>query len=235
MMLEVQSVTAGYGDITILRDVSFSVSEGQLVALVGSNGAGKTTCLRTISGLVRPSEGTIMFQGNRIDSLPPHKIMELGLAHVPEGRRLFGRLTVMENLLLGAYTRRDKKFREESLAAMFEFFPRLKERRHQRAGTLSGGEQQMLAIGRALMSRPRLLVLDEPSLGLAPIIVEQIFERIQQIKADGMTILLVEQNVQEALEIADVGVVMRTGVVEKSGRAADLLKDESVRKAYMGI
>lgn len=233
-MLNVQGVHAYYGNIHVLKGVSFSVGKGEIVALVGANGAGKTTTLRAISGLLRLQQGLIELSGERIDHLPPHEIVRRGIAHVPEGRRIFSRLTVLENLELGAFARRDGKAIGGDLDGVFRLFPRLKERRNQVAGTLSGGEQQMLAIGRALMARPKLLLLDEPSMGLAPILVETIFEVIEDINRQGTTILLVEQNAMMALEVAHRGYVMQMGRIVLQGSAAELKQDETVKKLYLG-
>lgn len=232
-MLEVEGIQVYYGELRALKGVSLSVAKGEIVALLGNNGAGKTTTLKAISGLLQPRQGSIRFEEQRLDGLPPHKIAQMGVAHVPEGRKVFHRLTVLENLEIGAYARRDKAVTED-LAQVFVLFPRLKERRRQIAGTLSGGEQQMLAIARALMAHPRLLLLDEPSMGLAPTLVEQIFETIQAINRRGTTILLVEQNATLALSIAHRGYVMETGRVVMHAEASVLLADENVRKAYLG-
>ena len=231
-LLELSDLYVRYGTIPALRQVDIHVEEGEIVALLGANGAGKTTTLRTISGLVHPSSGTIRFDGRDIDQLPPHEVVALGIGHVPEGRRIFPRLSVIENLEMGAYRRKGKL--NEDFERIFTIFPILEQRRRQDGGTLSGGEQQMLAIGRALMSRPRLLLLDEPSMGLAPLIVEAIFDIIEQIRAAGATILLVEQNAAQALQVADRGYVLENGVVVMSDRAATLLDDDRVRRAYLG-
>jgi len=232
-LLEVRDLRVAYGQIAAVRGISFAVEAGQVVALIGSNGAGKTTTLRTLSGLLRPAGGEIVFAGERIDHLPAHEIVARGVAHAPEGRRLFPRMTIRENLDLGAYRRRDGEV-EADVATVYELFPILAERRSQAAGTLSGGEQQMLAIGRALMSRPRLLMLDEPSMGLSPLVMRTIFATLAELKARGTTLLLVEQNAQAALALADAGHVLETGRIVLSGSAADLLGDEKVRKAYLG-
>jgi len=234
-MLEVDKINVFYGDLQALWDVSFEVHEGEKVVIVGANGAGKTTTLRTISGLLRPKTGEIRFLGQRIDRLPPHKIVELGIAHVPEGRRIFPRMTVMENLEMGAYIKRAREKFDDTLEWVFSIFPRLKERKDQIAGTMSGGERQMLAIARGLMSRPKLLMLDEPSLGLAPKLVLKVFEVVQRISEEGVTILLVEQNVRHALELADRGYVLETGRITLSGRGEELLENEYVKKAYLGM
>jgi branched-chain amino acid transport system ATP-binding protein len=234
-MLELDDVRVQYGNIRALQGVSLTVDTGELVALIGSNGAGKTTTLRTISGLLRPSGGTIRYEAADITRAAPHRIVELGISHCPEGRRIFGRLTVAENLRLGAVSQRDRSAAAEDLQTVLELFPVLRERLEQAGGTLSGGEQQMLAIGRALMSRPRLLLLDEPSLGLAPLMVERIFETIAALKASGRTILLVEQNVHHALDVADRVYVLETGRVTLDGPAAVLRRDPKVEQAYLGV
>ena len=232
-LLEVRDLHVAYGQIDAVRGISFDVDAGQVVALIGSNGAGKTTTLRTLSGLQRASGGEVRLDGDRIDRLPAHDIVARGVAHAPEGRRLFPRMTISENLDLGAYRRRDTEV-DADVAMVYELFPILAERRAQAAGTLSGGEQQMLAIGRALMSRPRLLMLDEPSMGLSPLVMRTIFSTLAQLKARGMTLLLVEQNAQAALGLADRGHVLETGRIVLSGTGPDLLRDEGVRKAYLG-
>jgi branched-chain amino acid transport system ATP-binding protein len=232
-LLEVTDLRVAYGAIEAVKGISFCVQAGQVVTLVGSNGAGKTTTLRTISGLARPKAGAIAFDGRRIDGLPGHEILRLGLAHSPEGRRIFPQMTIRENLDLGAFTRKDKDV-EADVARVYELFPVLGERRDQKAGTLSGGEQQMLAMGRAMMSRPRLLMLDEPSMGLSPIMMQRIFSTVQELRERGTTILLVEQNAQAALSLADVGYVIETGRIVLSGPGRELLADEGVRKAYLG-
>lgn len=234
-LLEVDKINVFYGDLQALWDVSFEVHEGEKVVIVGANGAGKTTTLRTISGLLRPRSGEIRFMGQRIDRLPPHKIVELGIAHVPEGRRIFPRMTVLENLEMGAYIKRAREKFDDTLEWVFSIFPRLRERKNQIAGTMSGGERQMLAIARGLMSRPKLLMLDEPSLGLAPKLVLKVFEVIQRIGEEGVTILLVEQNVRHALELADRGYVLETGRITLSGTGEELLNNEYVKKAYLGM
>ena len=232
-MLEVRELEVYYGEIHALKGVSFSVSQGEVVALLGNNGAGKTTTLRTVSGLLTPRRGSITWHGQSLVGVPPHAVVAQGIMHVPEGRRIFNRLTVTENLEMGAFTRSDSGVRED-IDKVFSIFVRLKERRTQVAGTLSGGEQQMLAIGRALMARPRLLLLDEPSMGLAPVVVEQIFETVQTINQQGVTILLVEQNAAMALEIAHRGYVLETGSVVLTGAAAELAANAEVRRAYLG-
>jgi branched-chain amino acid transport system ATP-binding protein len=235
-LLEVDGLEVAYGKIRAVKGVSFSVAAGAVVTLIGANGAGKTTTLRTLSGLLTPAAGTISFEGRRIDGMPAHEIVELGIAHVPEGRRIFPRMTVGENLELGAFTRADTNPAELAgdLDRIFALFPVLADRRRQAGGTLSGGEQQMLAIGRAMMSRPRLLMLDEPSMGLSPIMMNLIFTTLAELKAQGTTILLVEQNAQAALALADRAYVIETGSVVLEGSAADLSASEKVRKAYLG-
>ncbi len=234
-MLEVNNVHTYYGHIHALKGITLHVDEGEIVTLIGSNGAGKTTTLRTISGLLRPREGNVIFEGDDITKVPPHQLIYRGLAMVPEGRGIFARLTVLENLNMGAFSRTDKDGIKDDLEKVYELFPRLKERRSQVAGTLSGGEQQMLAIGRALMSRPRMLLLDEPSMGLAPILVESIFETIVDINQKGTTVLLVEQNATMALAIAHRGYVLQTGEIVLSDNAKSLAENEMVQKAYLGI
>ncbi|MGH2533046.1 MAG: ABC transporter ATP-binding protein [Thermomicrobiales bacterium] len=235
MLLEARQIATSYDGTPALHEVSFSIELGHVVAIIGSNGAGKTTTLRAVSGLLRLDRGSITFGGRRIDSMPAHKIAALGVAHVPEGRRLFSRLTVLENLLVGSYAKHARNHEQESMERVFAIFPRLKERADQRAGTLSGGEQQMLAIGRGLMLRPSLLMLDEPSLGIAPKLVDEIFATIREIAQAGMTILLVEQNVREALELADHAYVLQTGRTVTEGSGHELLASDLVRKAYLGI
>lgn len=234
-MLNVDHLAVSYNGVPALHDVSFRVEPNQIVALVGSNGAGKSTTLRAISGLLRPDHGEILLDGKRLDRIPPHALAALGLAHVPEGRRLFSRLSVSENLRLGAYSRSDPREISRSLDQVFMLFPRLKERQSQRAGTLSGGEQQMLAIGRGLMLRPRLLMLDEPSLGIAPLLVDEIFRTLKVINEQGMTILLVEQNVPEALQLAHWAYVLQTGRTILDGPGSQLLESDLVRWAYLGL
>jgi len=233
-MLNVKDLNVYYGGIHALRGVSFDIEEGQIVTLIGSNGAGKSTTLKAISGLIKPKEGSITFNGQDIHGIPSEKIVSLGLNHVPEGRRIFVGLNVEENLLMGAYLRKDKQGIAEDLEFVYELFPRLKERVKQMGGTLSGGEQQMLAIGRALMAKPKLLMLDEPSMGLAPIIIEEIFQSVADLNKKGLTVLLVEQNANIALQIAHIGYVIETGGIAFSGEAKSLLKDDRVRKAYLG-
>lgn len=233
-MLKITNLNVYYGGIHALSDVNIEVNEGEIVTLVGANGAGKTSTLRAISGLVSPASGSIEFEGKDLIKTPSHKIPYLGISHVPEGRRIFANMSVAENLQLGAYCRNDKEEIAKDYDAVFTKFPRLKERLKQRAGTLSGGEQQMLAMGRALMSRPKIMLLDEPSMGLAPIIVKEIFSIIQSINQSGTTVLLVEQNANMALSIANRAYVIETGRITLEGRASDLLTDESVKKAYLG-
>ena len=233
-MLTVENLNVYYGMIHALKDVSFHVDEGEIVALIGANGAGKTTTLQTVSGMLQAKSGSVHFENQDITKMPSHRIVQLGISHVPEGRRMFANLTVYENLRMGAYTRKDKKEIEESLARVYERFPRLKERTRQLAGTLSGGEQQMLAMGRALMSNPRLLLLDEPSMGLSPLLVSEIFDIIESISKQGVTILLVEQNAKKALSIADRGYVLETGNIVMEDSAQALLNNEDIKKAYLG-
>ena len=232
-MLQVEHINVYYGNIHAVKDVSFQVNDGEIVTLIGANGAGKTTILQTVSGLLRSRTGNVMFDGANRSHMPAHKSVSQGLAQVPEGRRVFLQMSVEENLQMGAYTRANAEI-AQSIEYVYEQFPRLKERRRQVAGTLSGGEQQMLAMGRALMSKPRLLMLDEPSMGLAPILVEQIFEIIRNLHKDGTTILLVEQNAQMALSVADRGYVLETGAIVTTGTGAALLENDAVRRAYLG-
>jgi branched-chain amino acid transport system ATP-binding protein len=231
-LLELQDVHVKYGAVAALKGITLDVDEGEIVTLLGANGAGKTTTLRTISGLLRPSAGTVLFDGQPINALPAHEILGIGIGHVPEGRRVFPRMSVVENLEMGAYQR--KGGNKEVMERVYELFPVLAERKSQDGGTLSGGEQQMLAIGRALMSRPRLLLLDEPSMGLAPLIVAKIFEIISEINNDGTTVLLVEQNAAQALKLAGRGYVLETGSIVMSDDATTLLSDDRVRAAYLG-
>lgn len=233
MLLAVENLTVSYGGIQALRGISFTVEEGEVVTLIGANGAGKSTTLKTICGLVRPQAGTVSYQGETLNKVLPHQIVSKGISQVPEGRRVFTRLTVLENLEMGAYTRNKRETRQ-SLNSVFERFPRLQERKNQLAGTLSGGEQQMLAMGRALMSRPQLLLLDEPSMGLAPMLVREIFSIISEINRSGTTILLVEQNAHMALTIARRAYVLETGEIVLSGLAAEMASNPDVRKAYLG-
>uniref|UniRef100_A0AAU2JNC8 ABC transporter ATP-binding protein n=1 Tax=Streptomyces sp. NBC_00049 TaxID=2903617 RepID=A0AAU2JNC8_9ACTN len=233
-LLKVEDLKVAYGKIEAVKGISFEVNEGEIVCLVGTNGAGKTTTLRTLSGLIKPKGGNITFDGQPLAAVPAHKIVSLGLAHSPEGRHIFPRLTIAENLQLGAFLRTDKDGIEKDVQRAYEMFPILGERRKQAAGTLSGGEQQMLAMGRALMSQPKLLMLDEPSMGLSPLMMQKIMATIKELKASGMTILLVEQNAQAALSLADQAHVMEIGKVVLSGTGRDLLHNEDVRKAYLG-
>jgi branched-chain amino acid transport system ATP-binding protein len=234
-LLELTGVDVAYGDLPALQNVDLVVEAGETLSVVGANGAGKTTMLRTISGLLRPRRGEVRFEGERIDRLPCHRVVERGVVHVPEGRKVFPSLAVRENLELGSYTRAARARRAESLERVFALFPRLRERAAQAAGTLSGGEQQMLAIGRALMSRPKLLMLDEPSLGLAPLIVKEIFTTIAAINRDGTTVLLVEQNTRQALALSRRGYVLENGRVALAGTGAELLGNEHVKRAYLGM
>ncbi|MGQ9457786.1 MAG: ABC transporter ATP-binding protein [Anaerolineae bacterium] len=233
-MLRITDLHTHYGHVHALRGVSLQVMEGQIVALIGNNGAGKSTLLKTVSGLVRPSAGTVEFLGQRIDGLPSDRIVKLGIAQAPEGRRVFPRSTVLENLEMGAYTRQDRQGIQRDVEAMMERFPILRERREQLAGTLSGGEQQMLTIARALMARPKLLMLDEPSLGLMPTLVKEIFRIVEEIHAEGTTVLLVEQNARKALAVADYAYVLETGRIVLEGPAEELRESDQVRKAYLG-
>lgn len=233
-MLEVKGLQVYYGVIQALKDVSFEVNQGEVIALIGANGAGKTTTLHTLTGLLPAKAGSIYFEGEDITKMPAHKIVEKGIAHVPEGRRVFADLTVYENLIMGAYTRKDKKEIAENLENVYKRFPRLKERKNQKAGTMSGGEQQMLAMGRALMSNPKMIVMDEPSMGLSPIFVNEIFDIIEKVSASGTTVLLVEQNAKKALSIADRAYVLETGKIVLSGDANELMNDDSIKKAYLG-
>ena len=233
-MLEVRDLQVYYGMIHAIKGISFDVNQGEGIALIGANGAGKTTTLHTITGLLAPKSGSVLFEGKDITKVPAHKIVSMGMAHVPEGRRVFAELSVYENLKMGAYTRKDKKEIEESLANVYKRFPRLEERKNQMAGTLSGGEQQMLAMGRALMSKPKIILMDEPSMGLSPIFVNEIFDIIRAVSESGTTVLLVEQNAKKALSISDRAYVLETGTITMSGKAKDLLEDEAVKKAYLG-
>ncbi|MGC9399189.1 MAG: ABC transporter ATP-binding protein [Anaerolineae bacterium] len=232
--LELQDVHSYYGNIHALKGISLTVEEGEVVTLIGGNGAGKTTTLRTISGLMHPRQGKILYRGEDITHTPPAEIVRKGITQVPEGRRIFGTLTVQENLEMGAYTREDKEEIAQSLEYVFHLFPRLKERRKQAGGTLSGGEQQMLAVGRALMAKPTLMLMDEPSMGLAPLLVEDLFEVIQTINEQGVTVLLVEQNAHLALSVADRGYVLETGTIQLQGSAEELAQNPQVREAYLG-
>ncbi|WP_327069675.1 ABC transporter ATP-binding protein [Kitasatospora sp. NBC_01250] len=233
-LLDVQDLRVAYGKIEAVKGISFTVAAGEVTTLIGTNGAGKTTTLRTLSGLLRPTAGSITFDGQDLATVPAHRIVALGLAHSPEGRHIFPRMTIEENLLLGAFLRKDQAGITQDVERAYTLFPILGERRKQAAGTLSGGEQQMLAMGRALMSRPKLLMLDEPSMGLSPIMMQKIMATIVELKAAGTTILLVEQNAQAALSLSDHGYVMQTGRIVLTGTGAELLRDESVRKSYLG-
>ena len=232
-ILEVKGLEVYYGVIQAIKGISFEVNQGEIIALIGANGAGKTTTLQTITGLIPSKAGTITYEGKDITKIPGYKLVGMGIAHVPEGRRVFAELSVLQNLKLGAYTRNDKNEMEETLKMVYERFPRLEERKNQMAGTLSGGEQQMLAMGRALMSHPKLIVMDEPSMGLSPLYVNEIFDIIQKINADGVTVLLVEQNAKKALSIANRAYVLETGKIALSGDAKKLMNDDSVKKAYL--
>lgn len=233
-LLEVRDLEVFYGVIRAIKGISFDVNEGEIIALIGANGAGKTTTLHTITGLIPSKAGTITYDGKDITKMPGHKLVPMGIAHVPEGRRVFSQLTVYQNLKLGAFTRNDKKEFDETLKMIYKRFPRLEERKNQAAGTLSGGEQQMLAVGRALMSKPKLLMLDEPSLGLAPIVVREIFDIIRTVNQQGITVLLNEQNANMALKVADYAYVLETGTLTLSGTGAELLTNEQVKAAYLG-
>ncbi|MCD8369334.1 MAG: ABC transporter ATP-binding protein [Clostridiales bacterium] len=232
-ILEVKDLEVCYGVIQAIKGISFEVNQGEIIALIGANGAGKTTTLQTITGLIPSKAGKIFYEGQDITKAPGHKLVAMGIAHVPEGRRVFAQLSVLQNLRLGAYTRSDRGEVENTLKMVYERFPRLEERKNQLAGTLSGGEQQMLAMGRSLMSHPKLIVMDEPSMGLSPIYVNEIFDIIEKINADGTTVLLVEQNAKKALSIADRAYVLETGTISLSGDARELMNDEAVRKAYL--
>ena len=233
-MLEIKDIEVYYGMIQAIKGISFEVNEGEVIALIGANGAGKTTTLHTITGLLSPKKGSVIVEGKDITKVPAHKIVSLGIAHVPEGRRVFAELTVYENLKMGAYTRKDKDEIEKTLEMVYKRFPRLEERKNQLAGTLSGGEQQMLAMGRALMSHPKIIVMDEPSMGLSPILVNEIFDIIQEVSKGGTTVLLVEQNAKKALSIADRAYVLETGRIVLEGDAKVLMNDDSIKKAYLG-
>mgnify|MGYP003488637324 CR=1 FL=1 len=233
-MLEVKDLQVYYGMIQAIKGISFEVNQGEVIALIGANGAGKTTILHTVTGLLAPKAGSIMFEGQDITKVPAHKIVSMGMAHVPEGRRVFAQLSVYDNLKMGADTRTDKNEIEESLEMVYKRFPRLEERKNQMAGTLSGGEQQMLAMGRALMSKPKIILMDEPSMGLSPIFVNEIFNIIQEVSASGTTVLLVEQNAKKALSIADRAYVLETGNIALEGDAKILMNDDSIKKAYLG-
>ncbi|MDD3278360.1 MAG: ABC transporter ATP-binding protein [Lachnospiraceae bacterium] len=233
-MLTVKDLEVYYGVIQALKGISFEVNQGEVIALIGANGAGKTTTLHTLTGLLSSTKGSIIFEDRDITKVPAHKIVEMGIAHVPEGRRIFAELSVYENLMMGAYTRKDKAEIAGTLENVYKRFPRLEERKGQRAGTLSGGEQQMLAMGRALMSHPKLIVMDEPSMGLSPIFVNEIFNIIEEVSAGGTTVLLVEQNAKKALSIADRAYVLETGKIVLEGKADTLMHDDAIKKAYLG-
>lgn len=233
-MLEIHDLHVHYGVIEAIKGIDFEVNQGEVIALIGANGAGKTTTLHTITGLINASSGSVIYNGVNISKVPAHKIVSMGMAHVPEGRRVFANLTVLQNLKMGAYTRKDKEEIGRNLEMVFRRFPRLKERQSQMSGTLSGGEQQMLAMGRALMSSPSIILMDEPSMGLSPIFVNEIFDIIEKVKADGTTVLLVEQNAKKALSIADRAYVLETGKIVMTGPAGELLNNEDIKKAYLG-
>ena len=233
-LLEIKDLEVFYGMIQAIKGVSFQVNEGEVIALIGANGAGKTTILHTVTGLLEAKKGSVFFDGKDITKTPAHKIVSMGMAHVPEGRRVFANLSVYQNLRMGAYTMKDKQEIEKTLKTVYKRFPRLEERKNQLAGTLSGGEQQMLAMGRALMSHPRIILMDEPSMGLSPIFVNEIFDIIKEVSASGTTVLLVEQNAKKALSISDRGYVLETGKIVLEGRSEDLLNNDSIKKAYLG-
>jgi len=233
-MLEVKDLEVYYGMIQAIKGISFEVNEGEIIALIGANGAGKTTTLHTVTGLLPAKKGSVIFEGKDITKIPGHKIVSMGMAHVPEGRRIFAQLSVLQNLRMGAYTRKDKNEIEETLKMVYKRFPRLEERQNQMAGTLSGGEQQMLAMGRALMSHPKIILMDEPSMGLSPIFVNEIFDIIKEVSKSGTTVLLVEQNAKKALSIADRAYVLETGKIVLEGKADVLMNDDSIKKAYLG-
>lgn len=233
-MLEVKDLEVYYGMIQAIKGISFHVDQGEVIALIGANGAGKTTTLHTVTGLLSAKHGSILFEGKDITKVPAHKIVAMGMAHVPEGRRVFAQLSVLQNLKMGAYTRKDKEEIENTLKMVYERFPRLEERQNQMAGTLSGGEQQMLAMGRALMSHPKIILMDEPSMGLSPIFVNEIFDIIKEVSKSGTTVLLVEQNAKKALAIADRAYVLETGKIALEGKADVLMNDDSIKKAYLG-
>ena len=233
-LLQMKHICKSFSGVYANEDINLTVEKGEIHALLGENGAGKTTTLQTITGMLNAQAGSIQFEGTELTKIPGHKIVSMGMAHVPEGRRVFAQLSVLENLKLGAYTRKDKTEIEESLKRVYKSFPRLEERKNQLAGTLSGGEQQMLAMGRALMSKPRIVLMDEPSMGLSPIFVNEIFDIIRAVSESGTTVLLVEQNAKKALSISDRAYVLETGTITMSGKAKDLLEDEAVKKAYLG-
>lgn len=233
-MLEIKDLEVYYGMIQAIKGISFEVKEGEVIALIGANGAGKTTILHAVTGLIPAKAGKIFFEGKEITKVPGHKIVSMGMAHVPEGRRVFAQLSVYQNLKMGAYTRKDKNEIEQTLQMVYQRFPRLEERKNQMAGTLSGGEQQMLAMGRALMSHPKIILMDEPSMGLSPIFVNEIFDIIKEVSAGGTTVLLVEQNAKKALSIADRAYVLETGTIKLTGDAEELMNNDAVKKAYLG-
>ncbi len=234
-MLELKNLDAGYGGFQALFGIDLEVKAGEAVGVIGPNGAGKTTLMRVISGLIRPSKGTLTMEGTNVLTTAPHRIVSLGIAHVPENRRLFPRLSVEDNLKMGAFVPEARAKHNQRLAFVFELFPRMKERRHQMAGTMSGGEQQMCAIGRALMSDPKLLLLDEPSAGLAPVVVQQVFELVKRIRQSGLTVLIVEQNVQQVLKVVDRAYLLEAGTIRASGTAADMLQSDTIKQAYLGV
>ena len=234
-MLKVNNMNAGYGDVTVLWDITFSLEEGKTLAIVGSNGSGKSTIMRSMCGLVKTNAGSIEFEDKRISGLPAHEITKLGIVYVPEGRRLFNKLSVMDNLLVGSYLPQNRKQRAENLERVFGFFPKLYERREQKAGTLSGGEQQMLAIGRGLMACPKVLLLDEPSLGIAPVIVDTLFEIIAQLKKENMTIIISEQNVDRVLDTSDNAIIVQSGRIVMEGLSKDVKESDMIQKAYLGL
>ncbi len=233
-MLKIEDLHVSYGMIQAIKGVSFEVNEGEVISLIGANGAGKTTILHTITGLLKPKSGSVLFEGKELTTTPAHVIVKLGMAHVPEGRRVFADLTVYENLMMGAYTRKDKREIAETLEMVYNRFPRLEERKKQTAGTLSGGEQQMLVMGRALMSKPRIILMDEPSMGLSPLFVNEVFDIIRKISASGTTVLLVEQNARKALSISDRAYVLETGKIALTGKSSDLINDDKIKQAYLG-
>ena len=232
--LEVNDLSVYYGMIQALKGISFKVEKGEIVALIGANGAGKTTTLHTLSGLISAKEGSIIYKDKDISKIPPHKLVSIGMAHIPEGRRIFSEMSVLENLKMGAYTRKDREEIEDSIEKIYKRFPRLEERKNQLAGTMSGGEQQMLAMGRALMSKPEIVLMDEPSMGLSPIFVNEIFDIIKQMRREGVTVLLVEQNAKKALSVSDRAYVLENGKIVMQGRASEIMDDESIKKAYLG-
>lgn len=232
--LEVNDLSVYYGMIQALKGISFKVEKGEIVALIGANGAGKTTTLHTLSGLISAKGGSIIYKDKDISKIPPHKLVSIGMAHIPEGRRIFSEMSVLENLKMGAYTRKDRDEIEDSIEKIYKRFPRLEERKNQLAGTMSGGEQQMLAMGRALMSKPEIVLMDEPSMGLSPIFVNEIFDIIKQMRREGVTVLLVEQNAKKALSVSDRAYVLENGKIVMQGRASEIMDDESIKKAYLG-